>query len=223
MLSAIVTSNYVLAQSIQRGLLNSNLNTLVYKTDFSVVDHYDFIYHDGFFVHLIEPTEQHLNFCLHLNNLASGKTMFVLIESGDVEILNAFKDSLSAPIFISPFAYRNIASIYQNMMSFDLDHTRTHVVQGLNLKLDFSTRHLHVNDEFSIPLGTKEFFIMKFLFTHRYKIITNVDLFEFVWGKNLLGATDTVDVYMSKLRRKLKQYLKFDPIRTIFCVGYMFE
>ena len=117
MLSAIVTSDYIAAQSLQKGLNIANLKTLIYRTDFSIVDCYDFLYHDGFFIHLVEPTQQHLNFCLHLGNIALGKTIFVLAETDDNEILNSLKEIDGVHIFVTPFAFRNIAGIYNDTAS----------------------------------------------------------------------------------------------------------
>ena len=90
--------------------------------------------------------------------------------------------------------------------------------------LDATTRDLHIDGQAdSVQLVNKEFFILKFLLTHKGKIVSKIDLLEFVWGTNLLASTDTVDVHMCRLRKKLKSHLNFDPIRTIHCAGYVFH
>lgn len=223
MLSAIVTSNHLAAQSIQKGFSSANLKTLVYKTDFSITDHYDFLYHDGFFIHLNNPKEQHLNFCLHLQNLISGRSIFILAENCDSQILNELKSNFKCHIFLSPFAFRKIVALYRVFNSFELDSVVTCESSGLSLKLDSPRRTLIVNENITIPLVNKEFFILQFLFAHQQKIVSKIDLFEFVWGKNLLGSIETVDVHMSRLRRKMRSYLKCDPIRTVHCAGYVLE
>lgn len=219
MLSAIVTSNYVGSKGVQKALDLCNLKTLIYKTDFSINDDYEFLYHDGVFVHIIEPTERHLNFCLHLKNSYPGKPIFLLIETKNLKILNEFNKKLNIPIFVSPFAFRNIAGRYSDSVVFELDRPYKYE----NFILDSSRRELCSGKNKSVKLINKEFFILKFLFTHKGQVVSKVDLFEFVWGKNLLTSTATIDTHMSKLRMKLKQGLKVNLIKTVHGIGYMLE
>jgi DNA-binding response OmpR family regulator len=221
MLSAIITSNYISGQSLQKGFEASNLQTLIYQTDFSITDHYDFVYHDGFLVHLVSPTEQHLNFCLHLKNLLPGGNILVLMENVDVEIQNMFSESMETPIFLSPFPFRKIVNIYESTVVSDLDRCQLFEVGGVQIELDPTTRVLRMGGSNEIKLINKEFFMMKFLLANQGRIVSKIDLFEYVWGKNLMGDIHTVDVHMSRLRKKIKEYSNSGLIRTIHCAGYV--
>lgn len=223
MLSAIVTPDYLLAQSVQRGFGDSNLKTLIYKTDFSITDHYDFVYHEGFFVLLQRPTEQHVNFCAHLRSLTPGKNIFVLIYDCEIEILNMLKEVVGMPLFFAPFSYRKISNLFEKSFSLDLDDPLFVSSEGLRLRLDPGTRELYVNEEVSVQLKNKEYYIMKFLFCNKGKLVSKTDMFEFVWGKSLLSSMDTVDVHMSKLRNKLRTHIPFPVIKTVPCAGYILE
>ena len=55
------------------------------------------------------------------------------------------------------------------------------------------------------------------------KVITRARLLEEVWDRNIFCITNTVDVHVSKLRQKLNKHLDQDVIKTIHCVGYIFE
>ena len=232
MLSAIISSDYLEGMHVQKALDYSNLKSLVYKSDFQVIDHYDFIYHDGFFVHLKNPTEKHLNFCIHLSMIASGKPMFVLIEDCKIALLNSFKESLNCRIFLAPFPYRRIVSLYEEQRGPFLDTAQKYKKSDVVFELDPTTRdlvieNLVINDSNSnsarVKLNNKEFFILKFLFSNQEKIVSKIDLFEYVWGKSLLGSIATVDTHMSKLRKKIKYHTNEDPIKTIPCAGYMLK
>lgn len=223
MLSAIVTSNYVGSRGVQKALDLCNLKTLIYKTDFSINNDYEFLYHDGIFVHLAEPTERHLNFCLHLKNSYPGKPIFLLVETRNTKVLNDFNKKLNLPIFVSPFAFRNIVGRYNDSVVFELDRPYKYENRGQCFTLNSARRELCLGKGKSVQLINKEFFIIKFLFTHKGQVVSKVDLFEFVWGKNLLTSTATIDTHMSKLRMKLKQGLKVNLIRTVHGIGYMLE
>jgi hypothetical protein len=223
MLSAIITSDYLVAQSVQRGLDDSNSKCLIYKTDFSVTDHYDFVYHDGFLVLLKNPNEQHVNFCSHLQNLSPGKKLFVLIEDCEIEVLNMIKEAVNAPLFFAPFSYHQIASFLQRDILCGTDEPMLANIDDLNLKLDPRKRTLHINDEIIIQLINKEFYILQFLINNKGRVVSKTDMFEFIWGKNLLGSMATIDVHMSRLRRKIKKHVESPIIKTIPCAGYIIE
>lgn len=236
MLSAIISSDYLEGMHIQKALDYSNLKTLVYKSDFQVVDHYDFLYHDGFFVFLKNPTEKHLNFCIHLAMITSGKPMFVLLEDCKLSLLNSFKESLNCRIFIAPFPYRRIVTLFENQRGPFLDIVQKYKKTNVIFELEPATRDLiitnfsandpdttHNNSSARIKLNNKEFFILKLLFSNQERIVSKIDLFEYVWGKSLLGSIATVDTHMSKLRRKIKCHTAEDPIKTIPCAGYMLK
>jgi len=223
MLSAIITSSYIASKGIQKAFDFCSLKTLIYKTDFSITDNYEFLYHDGIFVHLVDPTEKHLNFCLHLKNSYPGKPIFLLIEAKRLKIVNEFHKRLRIPIFLSPFAFRTIVATYNNSAVFELDRSFKHKTAGNCVVLNSSKRELLFGAKKRIRLVNKEFLIMRFLFTHKGQVVSKIDLFEFVWGKNLLTSTSTIDTHMSRLRMKLKKHFKIDFITTIHGAGYILE
>jgi hypothetical protein len=223
MLSAIVTSNYVYSKGVQKAFDLCSLKTLIYKTDFSIDSDYEFLYHDGIFIHMISPTEKHLNFCLHLKGLYPGKPIFLLIETKDLEILNEFNKKLDLPLFLAPFAFRTIVGTYNNSAAFELDRSYKHEKSGNSFILNSSKREICLGRGKILPLINKEFFILKFFFTHKGQIVSKLDLFEFVWGKNLLTSTATIDTHMSKLRLKIKRHFKTDLIRTVHGAGYILD
>jgi len=222
MISAILCQDYMYAQNLQKGLLQANLKTLIYKTDFSIKPSYEFLYHDGFFVLLKDPTIAHLQFCINLKNLISTKNITVLIETENIDVVNKFRDQLDSPIFISPFSYRYIAGLYLQKNPHLLDCCFVYEFNGVTVKLDHSKRRLYFGDDSFITLVNKEFMLVEFLLNHKGRIVSKCDLLEFVWGKSLLSSTGTVDVHVSRLRRKLKDHFNFDPIKTVHCAGYMF-
>jgi len=223
MLSAIITSDYISGRSVQKGLDFCSLKTLVYKTNFPILDSYDFTYHDGFFVYLISPTEQHVNFCLHLKNIIPGRNIFILLKDPDIEVLNMFKESVGLPIFLSPFVFENISESFQQYTMTGHNDSQDLVISGVKLTLNSSTRLLSINNQFCLKLVNKEFYIMKFFFSNRGRVVSKLDMLENVWGKNLLASTDTIDVHVSRLRKKLKNFVEADLIKTIPCAGYIFE
>lgn len=90
------------------------------------------------------------------------------------------------------------------------------------VKLDFCTRKFFINEIF-IPLRNKEFSLLFYFLKNAGRVISRTEILEEVWDQNIFCATNTVDVHVSALRRKLKKYFGIDLIKTVHCVGYVFE
>ncbi len=75
-------------------------------------------------------------------------------------------------------------------------------------------------DEKLIRLTSKEYNLLKYLLQHKGVVISRDDLLQNVWGYNYVGTTRTVDVHISRLRKKIP-YLDRN-IQHIKDIGYKF-
>ena len=93
-------------------------------------------------------------------------------------------------------------------------------VEDLNLRLD--ARCL-VCGENSVRLGFKEFEIMRLLMSHFGLIVPKETIISKVWGLESDAEDNTVEVYISFLRKKLSFLGSKLSIRTTRKVGYCLE
>jgi len=87
-----------------------------------------------------------------------------------------------------------------------------------NVQID-ADRHLAIVDGNEIELPRKEFIMLSLLTSKPSRVFTRQEIFNQVWGAEVLVCERTIDVYIRKLREKIGQ----DRIRTIKGVGYRFE
>ncbi len=73
-----------------------------------------------------------------------------------------------------------------------------------------------------IILTRKEFEFLHFMFLNRKSVIDRNTILERVWGLQSNPFTNTVDVHVSHLRKKLIQS-GMDIIKTVYGVGYKLE
>ncbi len=90
------------------------------------------------------------------------------------------------------------------------------------LFLDIESRKFFVKEK-NISLRNKEFCLLKYFMTNIGKVLSRTQILEEVWDRNICCPTNTVDVHVSSLRRKLKKSAKEDFIKTVHCVGYIFD
>lgn len=96
------------------------------------------------------------------------------------------------------------------------------VLQYGNLKLNLKSYEMEVEDK-SIKVSSKEFELMRFLLTNPTFIATREDLINKIWGFDCEIESNSIEVYMSFLRKKLNYLGANLTISTIRGVGYKLE
>jgi len=74
-----------------------------------------------------------------------------------------------------------------------------------------------------IRLRNKEFMLMEYFIKNPEVVLTRSMLLEKVWDMNVDPFTNTVDVHIRSLRKKINKDGDFDPIQTIPKMGYLFN
>ena len=84
-----------------------------------------------------------------------------------------------------------------------------------NLKVDINKKKFFVDSK-EVKLPKKEFKIIKLLISNPEKVFERKEIFDIVWGNDVIVGERTLDVHIRKLRKKIGG----DYIRTIKGVGY---
>lgn len=87
-----------------------------------------------------------------------------------------------------------------------------------NLTIDRERYRVILDDE-EIILPRKEFELLSTLAAKPNKVFSREEIFEKVWGNDVIVGDRTIDVHVRKLREKLGN----NAIRTVKGVGYTFE
>jgi len=89
------------------------------------------------------------------------------------------------------------------------------------LMMDLTAHRVLICDK-EIDLKKKEYSLLEYILRNKNKILTRMQILTHVWDKNVDTLTNTVDVHVASLRKKLKTC---DPelITTIHGVGYMLK
>lgn len=92
------------------------------------------------------------------------------------------------------------------------------VIRTQNLTIDRNRFIVNCRGE-DFVLARKEFELLHFLVTNKEKVVTRDEIFEKVWGGDVVVGDRTIDVHIRRIREKLD----IDNIRTIKGVGYKFS
>lgn len=86
-----------------------------------------------------------------------------------------------------------------------------------NIRINEHSRTVYIDDK-EVRLKPKEFDLLLFLSNNKNRVYSRDKLLELVWGYDFLGDTRTIDVHITRLRKKLNSNLN---IETVFGVGYV--
>ncbi|TRX72197.1 response regulator transcription factor [Carboxylicivirga sp. M1479] len=93
----------------------------------------------------------------------------------------------------------------------------SHIIKIGDLTID-RERYLVINAGEELILPKKEFELLVLLVSKPEKVFTRDEIYNTVWGDNIIVGDRTIDVHIRKLREKIGQ----DHIKTIKGVGYKY-
>ncbi|WP_010147480.1 response regulator transcription factor [Serinicoccus profundi] len=92
------------------------------------------------------------------------------------------------------------------------------VLEVGGVRLDIPARTVHVDGQ-PVELSAREFTLARELMDHAGQVLSRDQLLDRVWGFEVTGSSNVVDVYIRYLRAKVGA----DRITTVRGVGYRFE
>ena len=95
------------------------------------------------------------------------------------------------------------------------------VVAG-TVRIDFVARRLSCDDA-EVPLTAREWAVLEVLVARSGAVVSRDDLLESAWHEVTPSASDSLDVILSRLRRKLGGSAQGCGIRTVRGEGFVFE
>lgn len=157
-------------------------------------------------------------------NPLSAHIPIIFLTAKDTENDTVTGFNLGADDYISkPFSLREVmvrvrAVLRRTKEKDDMPHSNIINYQGLELNLDKKTVSIDGED---IPFTKTEFEILHLLLDERGKVFSRQELIDRIWPKDVLVLDRTVDVNITRLRKKIGRYSKCIVTRLGF--GYYFD
>lgn len=120
-----------------------------------------------------------------------------------------------------PFAFEELLARIKALLRRTpaLKETVANVLQIADLTLDRSAREVRRGDAI-VSLTKKEFDLLEFLMSNPAKALSRTSILEHVWGYHYDTLTNTVDVYIGYLRKKIDAGSTIKLIQTVRDFGY---
>lgn len=127
-------------------------------------------------------------------------------------------DYMTKPFEIEELLARIRAQLKQNEIG---QNSKQEEMIFKNIKLLPSSREVFIDGE-DVYLTQKEYDLFYYLLSNKNQVLSREQIIESVWGYDYFGDTNTVDVYVRYLRKKIDQESP-SIISSVRGIGYMIK
>jgi two-component system OmpR family response regulator len=117
-----------------------------------------------------------------------------------------------------PFDFAELAARVRALLRRP-ENARSPQLQVGDIELD-PAAHTVRRKGVTVPLTAREFSLLHYLMDRAGEVVTRSDLLDAVWDTHYDGLSNTVDVHVANVRRKLDLPGSPAPIDTVRGVGY---
>ena len=154
-------------------------------------------------------------------NLKDTMIAFLTARGEDYSQIAGFEaggdDYISKPIKPKVLVSRVKALLKRRTVHGEADPGEENVIVSGDLSID-KERYLIMKKGKEIVLPKKEFELLSLLISKPDKVFTREEIFNRVWGDNIIVGDRTIDVHIRKLREKLGE----NYIKTVKGIGYKY-
>lgn len=173
-------------------------------------------------IHCNSPRCEILNAAAELRKNKPRVPIVIIDERNDERTRAKALDFGANRYYAKPIMYRELAKDIKNLAYGRVNGKGNKWSRAFDIWLDME-RRLAKRANHTIALRNKEFALLDFLINNKGRVLTRNSIFENVWDRNANIASNTVDVHINRLRRKLETSSSGKLIHTIHCIGYIFD
>jgi DNA-binding response OmpR family regulator len=198
----LVEDDVALAKSLERGLREQ-----AYAVDVAT-DGEDALYkaainpYDAIILDVNLPKIDGFAVCHSIRKLGSAVRILMLTARGDTEDRIHGLDSGADDYLVKPFEFEELLARLRALLRRRGEQVDQAIYLLDNMEIDFPKQRVHRGGEI-VELTTKEFTLLAYLARNEGKVVGRAELTEHVWDNNHDPATNAVEVYINRLRKKI--------------------
>ena len=173
---------------------------------------------DAIVLDLMLPGRSGLEVLRDLRSKGFKKPVLILTARDAVEDRVTGLDAGADDYLVKPFAFDELLARLRALLRRDFSG-RELVLRADDLEVDLLSRRV-IRDGVELDLTKREFELLEYLLRNKNSIVTRDMIARDVWKETTGALTNTIDVYITLLRKKVEQPQKKQLIHTVRGVGY---
>lgn len=117
-----------------------------------------------------------------------------------------------------PFALEELEARVRSLLRREFISRETKITAG-KLSLDTLSRSFSISGQ-TLELTPREFAILEHLMLHQDRWVSQEELMDYVLESNVNPFSNVIRMHVSSLRKKLHEFLDYNPIQTKVGIGY---
>lgn len=219
MRTIIISDNLRKAEFVKKGLKYESLSADIVPIDDQKTLRNYISFYNGIFI--LSENSLKINQTVNLCSMICNSVPVVILTGGfHPELTRLKEDGFVKNIFIRPYSFGGIASEMRYLIYQLKDRDGESKLIIRDLELDLSRHEVRLGKR-PVNLRHREFALLHFLMMNNGKVLSRTTILENVWDRNASISTNTVDVHISQLRKKLDKMADQKYIYTIPCSGYL--
>lgn len=153
----------------------------------------------------------------------AGKRMPILMLTAKDSVEDKIKglDEGADDYLTKPFAFDELLARLRALLRRPRELREESQLSGAGIVMDLLTRKVK-DEKGEISLSQKEFSLLEFLMRHKGEVVTRTQIAEHVWDLHFDPMSNTIDVYINFLRKKIDTLPGKSRIETVRGSGYRF-
>lgn len=173
------------------------------------------------------PGMNGMEICRNLRAQKITTPILMLTALGSTENIVSGLDSGADDYLVKPFNFAELLARMRTLfrrkpgdIDEDIDKNKLLTLADLQLNTDTKTVSRAGKE---ISLTATEFRLTEYLLRNRTRVLSRMDILEYVWGVDFNMNTNVVDVYINYLRKKLDKDFEPKLIHTVVGMGYVLK
>lgn len=175
--------------------------------------------YDALILDIMIPKLSGLDLCARVREAGHQMAILMLTARDSVEDKIKGLDQGADDYLTKPFAFDELLARLRALFRRPRAVEEKTVLKAGEIEMDLIARAVTVRQE-PITLSQKEFSLLEFLMRHRGEVVSRTQIAEHVWDMHFDPMSNTIDVFINYLRKKIDGERPSSQIETVRGAGY---
>lgn len=175
--------------------------------------------YDAIVLDLMIPKISGLALCAKIREAGNQTSILMLTARDSVDDKIKGLDQGADDYLTKPFAFDELLARLRALFRRPRAVEEKTTLKSGEIEMDLITRAVTVRKE-EITLSQKEFSLLEFLMRHKGEVVSRTQIAEHVWDMHFDPMSNTIDVFINYLRKKIDVSKSSSRIETVRGAGY---
>lgn len=175
--------------------------------------------YDAIILDLMIPKISGLALCGKIREAGNQTSILMLTARDSVDDKIKGLDQGADDYLTKPFAFDELLARLRALFRRPRSVEEKTTLKSGEIEMDLITRAVTVRKE-EITLSQKEFSLLEFLMRHKGEVVSRTQIAEHVWDMHFDPMSNTIDVFINYLRKKIDGAKTSSRIETVRGAGY---